>query len=192
MKALIIFLGLVVMGCVTSGVKAHAVEKASGEVCNSENYRDFINKEGIHFCNLQKVDLAYKASLRGANLRGADLFNKDLRNLDLRGADLRGANLRWTDLRRAYLVEADLRGTNLQMAYLRGAVFYDADLRGADLQGADLTDAKVTTEQAEYLKSRGFSGFVVVEYNERNNTPPHYKTYGELIDDGLLEQYNNR
>ena len=105
MKALIIFLSFVVVaGCVTSRVKTRAV---ASEGCNIENYKDFINKEGFHSC--------------------------DLREADLRLADLR---------------EADL---------------YKADLYKVDLRGAGLTGAKVTQDQAEYLRSRGLSGFVVVE-----------------------------
>ncbi len=105
MKALILCLGFVfVAGCVTSGVKARFT---ASEKCNIANYKDFINKKGVHNCDLQ-----------GANLRWADL----------RGADLRRADLQWTNFRYA-----------------------------------DLEEAKVTAEQAEYLKSEGFSGFVVVE-----------------------------
>ena len=45
----------------------------------------------------------------------------------------------------------------------RKADLRDANLTGANLQGAKVNWAEVTKEQAEYLKSQGLSGFVVVE-----------------------------
>ena len=150
MKAIILLFILVSLSsCVTSGLKARAV--ASDE-CNIENYKDFINKPGVHNCNLQWMilrDIDLRGNLRGADLRGADLrgaylYMADLRDTDLRGARLEGADLQWADLNRA-----DLRGARLE---------------GADLQWADLRGAKVTQKQNEYLKKFGLiSGFVVVE-----------------------------
>ncbi len=95
-------------------------------------------------CNIEnykdfiKTEGVHKCDLRGADLRGADLRFADLRFADLRFADLRFADLRFADLRWAVLQWA-----NLEVAYLIGA--------------------KVTQDQAEYLKSEGLSGFVVVE-----------------------------
>jgi len=114
MKTILVLLSFVfVSSCVTSGVKTRAV--ASEAECNIENYQDFINRPGVHNC--------------------------DLRDADLSGADLRGANL---------------QGANLERADLQ-----QADLLHAHLKGASLRLAKVTKEQAEYLESQGYSGFVV-------------------------------
>ena len=50
--------------------------------CNTETYKDFINKPGVHLCNLQDADLSGKmlseANFKGANFRNADLSNADL------------------------------------------------------------------------------------------------------------------
>ena len=110
--------------------------------CNADNFRDFIIKTGIYNCDL-RGEILIAVVLPGANLRGADLRGADLLLADLTGADLRGADLYKADLR-----EADLRG---------------ADLTGADLTGVNLNNTKVTQDQADYLKSKGLSGFMVVE-----------------------------
>ncbi len=79
MKVLIIFLSLVFMGCVTSGVNK---DRAIANVCHFKNYIDFISKEGVHNCYLSKADL-----------RRADLQNADLRSAYLSKADLRRAGV---------------------------------------------------------------------------------------------------
>ena len=61
------------------------------------------------------------------------------------------------------LNRADLRGADLIAAYLGGSNLRGADLREADLTKAKWAGAKVTPEQAEFLRSKGHSGFVVVE-----------------------------
>ena len=118
-------------------------------VCNIQNYKNFIRKPGIHNCNL-----------REAKLREVDLEGANLQRADLRGAYLAGTNF----------YQADLRGVDL-----RGAILYHFlenphfPLIGAVrrleaiLVGANLTGAKVTRKQAEYLTAQGLSGFVVVE-----------------------------
>ncbi len=102
MKALILLFSLVFVGCVISGVKTRAVAQ---EDCNIENYKDFINKEGVHNCNLQ-----------GADLRRVNLRRVNLRRADLQEANLQGANLQGANLRRAVLYKANLEGV-----YLKGA-----------------------------------------------------------------------
>ena len=149
MKAILLLLSFVFVSCVTSGIKARAV---ASEGCNIENYKDFINKPGVHNCNLQEADLRF-AYLQGANLQEADLHGADLFWSNLRFANLQGAKLRFANLQ-----EADLQGANLQGANLQGAKLRFANLHDVNLQGA-----KVTKQQAEYLKSENRSGFVVVE-----------------------------
>ncbi len=69
--------------------------------CDIENYRDFINKKGVHKCDLREADL------RGANLHRANLHRANLYKADLRGADLY----------RAVLIGAKV--TKAQADYLR-------------------------------------------------------------------------
>lgn len=129
----------------------------------------------LQWANFENAGL-FMADLHRAYLSNADLTRADLRFSDLsrailRRADLREVDLRGADLKRAYLVEADLRGADLRLADLsgadlagvdfRGAYLRGADLQGADLIGVDLRGAIVTPSQAEYLKSKGFSGFIV-------------------------------
>ena len=70
-------------------------------------------------------------------------------------------------LREEDLSELDLRGWDLSNNIeLRGAVL--SKLKGIFitdvlLEGANLEEAKVTKEQAEYLTAQGLSGFVIVE-----------------------------
>ena len=66
---------------------------------------------------------------------------------------LREANLRFADLE-----NADLRFADLQLVDLE-----KANLQLADLREANLWKTKVTKEQAEYLRSKGFSGFVIID-----------------------------
>ena len=168
MKAIIFLLSFIFVSfCVTSGVKTRAV---ASEKCNIENYQDFINKPGIHNCdlrgaNLKNEDFSFD-NLKGADLRGAklpkntmygaDLAGADLRELDLRGVSLHAVNLTGADLR-----EADLRGVSLQKlkpGLKKVQVWFAPDLREADLRGA-----KVTRSQADYLRTQGLSGFVVID-----------------------------
>ena len=67
-----------------------------------------------------------------------------------------GRNLQWADLSGVDLREVKLQGANLIGANLMGA-----NLRGMDLRETDLRRATVTKKQAEYLKSKGYSGFVI-------------------------------
>ena len=67
-----------------------------------------------------------------------------------------GANLIEADLKRA-----DLTGASLEGADLKGADFIGAKLIKVDLRLANLAGAKVTQKQAELLKSKGFSGFII-------------------------------
>ena len=69
--------------------------------CNIGNYKDFINKEGVHKCDLSK------ANFQGAKLQGANLSGADLRNTRLNGADLREVSL------------TGAKVTNEQAKYLR-------------------------------------------------------------------------
>ena len=141
--------------------------------CNIENYQDFINKPGIHNCNLREVSfrdgpfvyslfevismITNKAplmvDLKWANLKGADLQDADLERANLIGADLSWANLKGADLTGAWLYKSYVRVEDLFNTYLYGTKF----------KGADLTGAVVTQRQAEYLSSKGYKGFVVVE-----------------------------
>ena len=83
MKTILILLSL--------SLGSFATADQSAEVqCTIENYQDFIDKPGLHVCNLQDADL-----------RGADLFNADLRGADLQYAKLQGANLRFVRFRGA-------------------------------------------------------------------------------------------
>ena len=141
MKTILILLSL------SLGYFATADQSAEVQ-CNIENYQNFIDKPGVHNCNLRGADLSY-AILYKANLKGADL----------RGANLEGANLRFANLEEAYLFRATLRGADLTGANLEGAYF----LQTVDLEGANLERAKVTESQAYHLRKKGLSGFVVVE-----------------------------
>ena len=70
-----------------------ATADQSAEVqCTIENYQDFIDRQGVHKCDLRVANLR-GADLIGANLQEADLFGVDLRGANLEGADLIGANL---------------------------------------------------------------------------------------------------
>ena len=75
MKAILFLLSFMfVSSCVTRGIKNRSV---ASEGCNIENYKDFINKPGIHNCDLREAKLQdedfYFANLKGADLRGAKL-----------------------------------------------------------------------------------------------------------------------
>ena len=105
----------------------------AGEECNIENYKDFIKEDGIHKCNL----------------RGADLTREILNFANLSQADLRNAKVTNAMFHKADLSKADIRGANFEEAY--------------NLSGVNLNGTKVTQKQADYLKSEGHSGFVVVE-----------------------------
>ena len=181
MKAIILLFILVSLSsCVTSGVKARAV---ASEGCNIENYKDFIDTPGDHKCDLRwgvfrdksfsslfglidaPVNLS-GANLEGANLREANLEGADLLRANLEGAILQFVNLQFANLEGANLREANLEGADLLRANLKGADLTRADLRKADLtradlRKADLRGAKVTQEQADYLRAQGLSGFVV-------------------------------
>ena len=80
-------------------------------ICNINNYKDFINKPGVHNCYLQGADLRRSVvDLQGANLQGADLTEAILQGANLQGADLRGAkfdraNLKWVDMRGAKITK---------------------------------------------------------------------------------------
>ena len=117
-------------------------DKSAEVQCTIENYKDFIDKPGLHVCNLRGADLT-EEDFRETNLIGAQLQMANLQGADLTGADLQMANLQGADL-----TGADLRETSLPLMYLFKAI---------------LIGAKVTQAQAEYLRRRGFSGFVVVE-----------------------------
>ena len=171
MKAITVLLSFMfVSSCVTSGVKNRSV---ASESCNIENYLDFINKEGVHSCNLQGADF-YFANLPGVNLQGANLKDATFTFANLQEVNLKEANLDSTGFGSADLRGADLRGAIFQWTYFQQADLRGADLRGTRLSGAvlqntkgrsraNLNNAKVTKDQAENLKSRGFSGFVIVE-----------------------------
>ena len=135
MKIILILLSL--------SLGSFATADQSAEVqCNIENYQDFIHKPGVHVCNLREADLT-EEDFRETNLIGAQLQMANLAGADLKGADLQMANLAGADL-----TGVDLRETALPLMYLFKAI---------------LTGAKVTQEQAEYLKAQGLSGFVVVD-----------------------------
>ena len=141
--------------------------------CNLENYQDFIDKPGVHNCNLRGMifrdePFVYSlfevismitdktplmVDLKWANLKGADLQDADLERANLIGADLSWANLKGADLTGAWLYKSYVRVGDLFNTYLYGTKF----------KGADLTGAMVTQRQAEYLTAQGFSGFIVVE-----------------------------
>ena len=115
-------------------------QPGASQVCDKENYQEFIYKFGIHNCDLS-----------GTNFVGADLFR----------TNLSGANLTNADLGEADLFGVDFTGANLSEANLVGA-----DILEADFTGANLTNTKVDPEQAEYLTAKGISGFVIVEESE--------------------------
>jgi uncharacterized protein YjbI with pentapeptide repeats len=102
--------------------------------------------------NLNRAILL-STDLRGADLTGVDLSGADLTGANLSGASLSGTNLSGATLTSATLSAADLRGADLSRANLTGgATLNVADLRGAklheaDLTGADLTGAKMPSEQ---------------------------------------------
>ena len=122
-----------------------------------------------------------------ANLRGAKFISADLRGAGFSRANLEGAIFTGANLTDASFKNAILRDAVFLNANLTGAYFMGADLRGADLRGAklyktvrtiwgrlnrvegvflnwaELEGAKVTKEQAKYLATQGYSGFVVVE-----------------------------
>ena len=120
------------------------------------------------------------ADLSGADLREADLSDANLLGATLRGTKLAGAiidgtTLRWADLREVDFRsldfpwnDIDLTGVNLSGADLRGLIMADAELAHANLTGVDLTDAdldlvfldhanlsgaKVATDQLIWLES---------------------------------------
>ena len=181
MKTILFLLSLSLVFFVT------ADQTAEGQ-CNIENYRDFISKPGVHKCDLESEILKDKylfdmmespldypfANFSGANLRFAELREANLPGADFSKADLTGAILIVANLTGANFTGADMVGVNLYRANLTGADFrgadltfaylIKADLTGADFRGADLTRAKVTPEQAKYLKAQDLSGFVVVKY----------------------------
>ena len=156
---------------------------AEAPQCTIENYKDIVFQENLE---PPRCDL-WQANLRGADLQGADLRGADMRMADLWGANLQNANLQGADLWHVHFWEVDLRGANLAHANLRGAHFSDANLRGVDLTQADfgfntcrianqeycgphfygvrldLTGAKVTAKQAEYLQKQDITGFEIVE-----------------------------
>ena len=166
MKAILILLFL--------SLSFFATADQSAEVqCNIENYQDFIDKLGVHSCNLRGMIfrdepfvyslfevismITNKAplmvDLKWANLKGADLQDADLERANLIGADLSWANLKGADLTGAWLYKSYVRVGDLFYTYLYGTKF----------KGADLTEAIVTKPQAKYLTAKGLSGFVVVE-----------------------------
>ena len=125
--------------------------------CNIDSYKDFINKLGVHLCNLQDVDLSDEM-LSEANLKGADLRNADLSNTDLSNADLRYAWLyTHTESKSMTITGKFTRSILIDMGIMEE---YSNEV---NLQYADLSGAKVTKEQAKYLSAKGFSGFVIVE-----------------------------
>ena len=168
---ILLFSFVFVSSCVTSGVKTRAV---ASEKCNIDNYKDFINKPGVHRCDLQGADLQEanfeRENLEGANFEDADLEKADLQYANLEGAIFTDASLKWADFLGANLRGADFRGANLRGASFIGADLYKADLRGANLKriwfdkDTNLRKAIVTKEQAEYLRSKGLYGnFIIME-----------------------------
>ena len=139
-------------------------------------------KKGLANTDLSGLDLQLW-ELRRVNLNGANLFRSSLQSSELAEAKLQNAKLIeanlqrvglvWANLENAILDGANLERANLRWAILKGADFTRTNLRYAILVGAnleranfteaDLTGATVTQKQAEYLKSQGRSGFVVVE-----------------------------
>ena len=105
MKTLLILLSL--------SLSFFAIADQNAEVQYTiENYQDFINKLGIHNCNLQDADLRgvdlQEAKLIGADLRGAFLQDADLRGANLLGADFTGAKV--TQRQAEYLKAKGLSG----------------------------------------------------------------------------------
>ena len=97
----------------------------------------------------------------GCNIENyQDYINK----LGFHNCDLRGANLQGADLDRANLSFSDLRGANLAKASLVDAILAGTNLRYANLQGVNIKGAKVSLANAHYLRSKGLSGFVIIEW----------------------------
>ena len=182
MKTIFLLLSLVfVSSCVTSGVKTRAV---ASEGCNLENYQNFIDKPGVHKCDLREANFKkavfYKTNLDGVKLDHAKMAEADLREADLSGADLRGANLEGGDLRNAILEGADLSNTDLRetrvgiimvsnpgghrpkiglMKYFKEKNFQEADLSHADLTKADMYKAilpEASLIEADLREIRGY------------------------------------
>ena len=125
--------------------------------CNTETYKDFINKPGVHLCNLQDADLSGKM-LSEANFKGANFRNADLSNADLSNADLRGALL---------YIHTESKSLTLYGKTIRGVLanigIIEEYSKEANLQNTNINGAIVTLSQAEYLEHIGLSGFIVGE-----------------------------
>ena len=109
-------------------------------------------------CNNQFTPQVKKSpkDLVGANFEGAKMDGVDFGGANLVGANLKRAKLQGADLEGANLVDADLERADLQGVDLRGANFEEAKMDGVDLRGAI-----VSKDQAEFLESLGYSGFVI-------------------------------
>ena len=128
-----------------------------------------LTNANLRGADLREADLR-EADLREADLREADLTGADLSEANLNGAylnrailngailnraDLSGANLSGANLSSANLRYANLQGTNLNDTNLRGAALTGAALTGAALTGADFRGAILSSEQIQYIRSRG-------------------------------------
>lgn len=121
------------------------------------NLRDV---DGERLCVAGKSSLA-GADLRGARLPSASILESSLRGADLSEATLDGANFQKSDLSEAKLYRASARGAmfmrasldraslvacNLMQARLVGASLLGANFIGSNLFRADLTRTKVSSE----------------------------------------------
>ena len=93
--------------------------------CNASNYRDFIDRHGVHKCNLRRTML-YEADFRGANCIGADFTG-------------------------AILTRANFAGANCRDADFSGVVYYES----AIFRETILIDAIMSYELREYARSQG-------------------------------------
>ena len=109
--------------------------------CEKSFYKD------VNFAGVRSKD----QNFIGQNFQGKDFKRSELISAQFRGADLRGTD--WQDSRSP---DMDWRGADA-----RGSVLIGMDLTKIKLHGVDVRGAIVTKEQAEYLKSQGFSGFFV-------------------------------
>ncbi len=98
------------------------------------------------------------ARLDGANLDKAHFDGALMQEASLSGVSCRGTYftktyLRDAHLQAAYLLRAHLEDSQLEGAFLQGAEMRGAYLQGANLYGASLEGKRLTTEEAERLRS---------------------------------------
>ena len=132
---------------------------------NQFPYKALLVKSDFTDRSYREVDFKFAmlidSKLIRADLRWSDLSYGDFTRSDLTDAKLSNTKADNSDFTEAILINADFTEAILINADFTRSILINADFTRSILSGAIFTDAQVTKEQAKYLESQGFSGFVI-------------------------------